>query len=105
MQGVAVPTQPGQKLAVHVGDHVRVQTKAGQSHSFAVTQIQPDALEGKNIRISFKDIATIEVRRMDQSRKAELTGGVVVGVLVVAVVAGLVVLLTHGIAFMPSGPS
>ena len=65
VQSVAMPTQPDQPFAVHQGDHVQLQTKDGYVHSFTVTQIEQDALAGKDIRVKFQDIEVLQVKRMN----------------------------------------
>jgi len=100
MHGVAVPQQSGERIALQVGEGVHIQTKSGQSLSFKVIQIEPDTLVGKNIRVSFRDIDNIQVRRTGKVSKGE----VIVVVVTVALVAGLVVLLSHGAIGFPAGP-
>ena len=68
VQNVAVPAQPNQAVAVHQGDHVQLQTKDGYVHSFTVTQIEQDALAGKDIRVKFQDIEILQVKRMDPAK-------------------------------------
>ncbi len=101
MQGVAVPTQPGEKMVLQVGDEVNVQTRSGQTLAFKVTQIEDDALAGKDVRVRYRDIDNIQVRRVEKTSK----GTVVVIVVGVALAAGLISVLSHGVGFMPSGPS
>lgn len=101
LQGVAVPAEPGERIALQVGDDVQIQTKDGRSLAFKVTQIEPEALAGKNIRVAYHDIAAIQVKRPNRSGTMKVTAAVVVVVLV----GGLLILLSHGVAFMPPGPS
>ena len=68
VQSVAMPTQPDQPFAVHQGDHVQLQTKDGYVHSFTVTQIEQDALAGKDIRVKFQDIEVLQVKRMSPAK-------------------------------------
>ena len=84
MHSVAVPTSSSQTLAVHVGDHLEVQTKAGHVQTFTVTQIEPDAFVGKDVRVKFDDISGLQVRKIQPAK----TAGMVVAV---AVLIGLVV--------------
>ncbi len=89
MRSVAVPA-PGQTgVAVQVGDHLEVQTKAGQTLTFTVTQIEPDAFAGKDVRVKFDDISGLQVRRIDQRRSAAAATGVVAVVLIVGLAVGL----------------
>lgn len=98
MQSVPVPRQSGEPPAVHVGDQVEVQTKQGRTLAFQVTQIETAALIGKDVRVNFRDIAGLQLKRVDKTR----TGATII---TVGLLTGLVILLSHGVAFMPSGPS
>ncbi|MGH6628209.1 MAG: hypothetical protein ACREB3_00595 [Burkholderiales bacterium] len=89
MQSVAVPTPSSQTLAVHVGDHIEVQTKAGQALSFTVTQIEPDAFAGKNVRVKFDDISGLQVRKLDKAQSAKGAAITVGLVLIAGLVVGL----------------
>jgi hypothetical protein len=84
MQSVPVPIPSGPAIAVQVGDHIEVQTKNGQTLTFQVTQIEPAALAGKDIRVKYDDIAGLQVKRVDKVRTAALTIGIIAGVVLVA---------------------
>jgi len=98
LQSVALPAQGTQPLPVRVGDKVEVQTITGQTLAFVITQIEPDALIGSDVRVNIVDITGLKVRRVAKIR----TGAMVV---TVGLLAGLAILLSQGIAFMPTGPS
>jgi uncharacterized protein YceK len=89
MQSVAVPTQGAQVASVHAGDDVQVQTKGGQTISFVVTQVEPDALTGKDVRVKFEAIAGVQVKRVDKMQTAKVGAGVVGVALLVALAVGL----------------
>ncbi len=91
-----------QAAVVKVGDKVRVHTRSGQSVAFVVTAVDPESISGKNIRVPFAEISVLQVERVDALRTTGLVAGIVASLVVIA---AIVAVATHGIAFMPSGPS
>ena len=88
LQTVSVPSgeSPPSLPGVKVGDTVVITTKAMEKKKFAVTFIEADALVGRNVRVAYADMATLEVKRI---RKWETTSLVVVVVLIIlGMVAG-----------------
>ena len=89
---VPAPGQP-QTESVKIGDKVEVVTKNGGKLAFTVTAIESEAFVGKAkevatpIRVSYDDIAGLQVRRVDA---LHTTGAVVV---VVVAVAATIVLI------------
>jgi hypothetical protein len=63
---------------VHEGDRVVVTRRNGATERFRVTAITSEALLGHTVRVSYSDIASIEIHRFSFWR----TGGVVAGTLV-----------------------
>ncbi|HET9863150.1 MAG TPA: hypothetical protein VFP37_06885 [Steroidobacteraceae bacterium] len=90
-----VPYQPsaGQAIAkpdVKVGESVVVARKDGTTRKFTVTALEDEALVGRDVRIPYADIASLDVRRSDAhaNRMALIVGAVVVGVAAVAAASG-----------------
>lgn len=73
---------------VKVGEAVVVTARSGEKSKFTVTDVQDDALVGRETRIAYADIAQLEVRRGEGVNKGLLIGAVVVGVVAVAAAAG-----------------
>jgi hypothetical protein len=67
-------TQPN----VAIGDTVRVTLNTGEVRQFKVTSLHVDALVGKDIRIPYKDVRFLEVKKFDGWRSVGLALGVVV---------------------------
>ena len=85
-----LPGAPGQSQAIRLGDDVRVQTKTGQTSSFKVTAVEPDALAGTGVRIKYDDMAGLQVRQLDALKTTLLVVGLVaVGVVAAGVTAGM----------------
>ena len=95
---VPAPGQP-QTESVKIGDKVEVVTKNGGKLAFTVTAIESEAFVGNAkevatpIRVSYDDIAGLQVRRVDA---LHTTGAVVVAV--VAVAATIVVIAFHSMS-------
>ena len=98
MHRVALPTSASSTSAIHVGDHVQVLTKAGQTLSFTVSQIEPAALVGENVRVAFSNIADLHVRRADHGKTARFATAAVL-------LTGLVILISYAAKFGPGLPS
>jgi hypothetical protein len=102
MRSVPLPVsgQPAQTVAVKVGDKVQVQTKSGETFVFKVTSVESDTLVGKvdplgkEVRIKYQDIASLQVERVDAVRTSLAGVGTV---LIIVGVAALVFVLGGGI--------
>jgi hypothetical protein len=73
---------------VKVGESVVVKTTQGDTKKFTVTAVENDALDGKDVRVPYADIASLEVRRAGEH---QMKPGVVIGV--IAAVAALALVL------------
>ena len=80
LQGVPMPTEPGNAPAVKVGERVEVTNSHGETLRFKVTSMEPDALVGKDVRVPYSEIAILQVERNDSAQTA--TVWIVVGVIV-----------------------
>lgn len=76
---------------VKVGESVVVKTTQGDTKKFTVTAVENDALDGKDVRVPYADIASLEVRREGEH---QVRPGVVIGV--VAAVAALALVIGGG---------
>ena len=76
---------------VKVGESVVVKTTQGDTKKFTVTAVENDALDGKDVRVSYADISSLEVRREGEHK---VRPGVVIGV--IAAVAAVAVLVGSG---------
>ncbi len=59
-----------------VGNTVRATLNTGEVKEFKVTAMEADALVGKNIRIPYKDLRFLEVKKISVTRTAGLALGV-----------------------------
>jgi hypothetical protein len=82
---------PNVQPDVAVGNTVRATLNTGEVREFKVTAMEADALVGKNIRIPYKELRFLEVKKMSTWRSAGLALGIVVGV----ATALFVYLITH----------
>jgi hypothetical protein len=75
---------------VEVGESVVVTTKSGEKKSFTVTAVETDALVGGNARVSYAEMARLDVKRggMTPGKQGLLIGAAVLGVIAVAAAAG-----------------
>jgi hypothetical protein len=82
--------QSDARLAVEVGDSVVVTTKSGEKKSFTVTAVENDALIGGTSRVSYAEMAQLDVKRggMTPGKRGLLIGAAVLGVIAVAAAAG-----------------
>ncbi len=80
---------PNAQPDVAVGNTVRATLNTGEVREFKVTAMEADALVGKNIRIPYKDLRFLEVKKMSTWRSVGLAVGIVTGV-AIAVLARLV---------------
>jgi len=86
LQNVPLPVSPGDAVAVHLGDQVKVQRRDGTALAFQVTNIEPDTLAGQNVTVHYADLTTLQVKRVSALR----TGGAIVGaVVLVMLVVGV----------------
>jgi len=76
---------------VKVGESVVVKTTKGDTKKFTVTAVENDALDGKDVRVPYADISSLEVRREGEHK---VRPGVVIGV--IAAVAAVAVLVGSG---------
>jgi uncharacterized lipoprotein YajG len=87
-------TQRDQTIArpdVKVGESVIVTKKDGAKQKFTVTSVEDSALAGKNVRVAYADMASLDVQRSDGphiSNKGLIIGAVIVGALAVAAASG-----------------
>ena len=106
MRSVPLPVsgQPTQTVTVKVGDKVQVQTKNGEIYVFKVTAVESEALVGKSepagkeVRVKYQDIASLQVERVDAVRTSLAGAGTV---LIIVGVAALVFVLGGGIHMGP----
>ena len=68
-----------------MGDNVVITTKARKKASFTVTAVESDALAGKNVRVTYADMETLEVKHFRKGGTIALV--VVAAVVVLSVVA------------------
>jgi hypothetical protein len=89
LQG-AGSAEAAQRPDVKVGESVVVTRKDGEKQAFTVTAVDTDAVAGKNVRIAYTDIASLDVRRSDAhaNKMALIVGAVVVGVAAAAAAGG-----------------
>jgi hypothetical protein len=88
LQGVPISHEPGKTPAVKVGETVEVTNSKGETLKFKVTAIEPDALVGKDIRVPYVEITTLQVERNDPAQTGVtlwIVGGVILtGLLIYA---------------------
>ncbi len=60
LQGVPVPHEPGKTPAVKVGETVEVTNSKGEKLKFKVTAVEADALVGKDVRVPYAEIASLQ---------------------------------------------
>ena len=83
-------TQRDQTIArpdVKVGESVVVTKKDGAKQKFTVTSVEDSALAGKNVRIAYADMASLDVQRADGPHVNTKT--ILIGVLVVGAIAAV----------------
>jgi hypothetical protein len=68
-----------ERPAVNVGESVVVKTTSGETRKFTVTGVEDDALVGKDVRVPYADISTLDVRRAGEHK---MKTGVIVGIVV-----------------------
>jgi uncharacterized lipoprotein YajG len=76
---------------VKVGESVVVTKKDGARQKFTVTAVEDAALVGKNERVAYADIASLDVQRADGThigKKGIIIGAAIVGALVIAAASG-----------------
>jgi hypothetical protein len=78
-----------ERPAVNVGESVVVKTTGGQTRKFTVTSVEDDALVGKDVRVPFAEIASLDVSRPGAHKMSTgLIVGIVVGVVALAAALG-----------------
>jgi hypothetical protein len=87
MQPVAL-NHTGERIerpSVNVGESVVVKTTSGQTRKFTVTSVEDDALVGKNVRVPYAEMASLDVSRAGGHKMSTgLVVGIVVGVAALA---------------------
>ncbi|MEO8018887.1 MAG: hypothetical protein ABI769_13810 [Pseudomonadota bacterium] len=76
---------------VKVGESVVVTKKDGAHQKFTVTGVEDAALVGKNVRVPYAEIASLDVQRADGThigKKGLIIGALIVGALAVAAASG-----------------
>jgi hypothetical protein len=75
---------------VAVGQSVVVTMKSGEKKNFTVTSVENDALVGSNARVSYSEMARLDVKQegMTPGKKGLLIGAAVLGAIAVAAAAG-----------------
>ena len=91
MQPIALNHSAGhvERPSVNVGESVVVKTTSGQTRKFTVTSVEDDALVGKDVRVAYSDIASLDVARAGEHKMSTgLIVGIVVGVVALAAALG-----------------
>jgi hypothetical protein len=75
---------------VKVGESVVVTKNDGTKQKFKVTSVDSDALVGRNVRVNYTDMNSLDVQRSDgtNGHRALIIAGVVLGVAAIAAAAG-----------------
>jgi hypothetical protein len=75
--------------SVNVGESVVVKTTSGQTRKFTVTSVEDDALVGKDVRVPYAEMASLDVSRPGEHKMSTgLVVGIVVGVAALALAIG-----------------
>jgi hypothetical protein len=78
-----------ERPAVNVGESVVVKTTSGQTRKFVVTSVEDDALVGKDVRVPYAQIASLETSGAGTHKMSTgLIVGLVVGAAALAVALG-----------------
>ncbi len=80
---------PNAMPAVSVGDTVKVTLRTGAVRTFKVTALEADGLAGKKLRVPYKDMQLLEIRKVSGWR----TLGIGVGLVLVAAATALAILI------------
>lgn len=91
LQPVAIDhsAQRIERPAVNVGESVVVKTTRGETRKFTVTAVEDDALVGKDVRVPYAEMATLDVRRAGEHKMSKgMIIGAVAAVAVLAVAIG-----------------
>jgi len=92
LQGVQVPRTANERAAVKVGETVEVTTRTGTPQRFKVTEVTDDALVGKDVRVAYADMTSLQAMRADNAQTGVvlyIVGGVVLVALVVVLIDSL----------------
>jgi hypothetical protein len=71
---------PDARPEVEAGNRVRVTLNSGEIRQFKVTVVEADALAGKDIRVPYKDMRFLEVKKPSTWRSVGLGLGIVAAV-------------------------
>jgi hypothetical protein len=91
MQPIALNHSTGhvERPSVNVGESVVVKTTSGQTRKFTVTSVEDDALVGKDVRVPYAEMASLDVSRAGGHKMSTgLIVGIVVGVVALAAALG-----------------
>jgi hypothetical protein len=78
-----------ERPSVNVGESVVIKTTSGQTRKFTVTSVEDDALVGKDVRVPYAQIASLDVSRAGEHKMSTgLIVGIVVGVAALALALG-----------------
>jgi len=91
MQPIALDHSAGRvaRPSVNVGESVVVKTTNGQTRKFTVTSVEDDALVGKDVRVPYAEMASLDVSRAGEHKMSTgLIVGIVVGVVALAAALG-----------------
>ena len=78
-----------ERPSVNVGESVVVKTTNGQTRKFTVTSVEDDALVGKDVRVPYAEMASLDVSRPAEHKMSPgLIAGIVVGVAALALALG-----------------
>lgn len=87
-----VPLRSGSQTMVRpdvkVGESVVVTRADGAKQTFTVTAVEEDALAGRNVRVPYSEMTTLDVQRSDAKRTGLLIGAVVLGAAAIAAASG-----------------
>jgi hypothetical protein len=89
LQPVSIPSgaSPPSLPAINPGDTVVVTTRTPKKMKFVVTSVEADALVGKEVRVAYADMTTLEVQRLRKGATTALLVAVVFAVLTIVAVA------------------
>ena len=96
----AMQTYNMEKIAdeVTIGDRIEITLKNSSKESFQVTEISETGINGENEFVSYADIQEIKIVQTVKARSSGTNSKVVGGVLVAALLVGLLVYLVSNIS-------
>jgi len=83
---------------VTIGDRIEITLKNSSKESFQVTEISETGINGENEFVSYADIQEIKIVQTVKARSSGTNSKVVGGVLVAALLVGLLVYLVSNIS-------